>query len=318
MDGGSPLDPQELAAIRAAIQESSDGSFTPPPIDEEVHPLALIADDRAAQQARPASTKIATRWARLISRPLRHLIGFEPEIHVMPADTIDGASLRDDMLTMWHETVSPDGRPGSALVGVRGSMIEALAARLLGGGKEEAMEDRAPSATALRLFSPVGRMLADGLRDAWAQEQQCEVATLRDPVRIELAERALTDADVVIKVGLALRGEVTGNLVCVAKPETFVAPPTPVEAVPAPPGAIEDALGAVEVELRVAFGSARLTMHQLENLAVGSVIPLGQFIDDPLEIECAGVVKGHGRAVVHRGVLGVEVVDPAVGRRNAA
>ena len=192
-------------------------------------PLALIADDRAAESARPAAVKVATRWARAIARPLRHLIGVEPEIHVLSADTVDGASLRDDLLTMWHQTISPRGRPGSAIVGVGGSMIEALAARLLGAGREEIVEERAPSATALRLFAPVGRMLTEALCSAWSQEQQCEVWVVREPARVELAQRALTDADVAIQVGLTINGEVTGHLVCLAKPETFVAPPPPVE-----------------------------------------------------------------------------------------
>jgi flagellar motor switch/type III secretory pathway protein FliN len=84
-------------------------------------------------------------------------------------------------------------------------------------------------------------------------------------------------------------------------------PATPVEAVPAPPGAIENALGAVPIEVRVELGKAQMSMSEFSSLRPGAVVALDRFVDDPLPVRCAGVIKATGRALVSRGVLAVEI-----------
>jgi flagellar motor switch/type III secretory pathway protein FliN len=103
------------------------------------------------------------------------------------------------------------------------------------------------------------------------------------------------------------------------RPATLVRPPAPIEAVPAAPGAVDAALGRVPVEVRVELGRTRLTMREFERLAVGTVLTLPQFVDDPLPVEVGGVVKAYGRAVVSRGVLAVQIdrVLPQRGKRAA-
>jgi flagellar motor switch protein FliM len=309
---GPPLDPNELEAIRNAIRESaSQPDRRVEPLDEEVTPLSLIADDRAAENARPAGMKIAERWARLMQPRLRHLMGGDPEVNPIGAELIDGSRLRDDLLTMWTQTISPEGRPGHAIVAIGGPLIEMLGARLLGASAHGAAHDRPPTRTAIRLFGPVGATIVDSLCLAWREDQQCDVDVITDPRKDEAIRRSLMESDLSISIGLSVSGVVNGHIQCIAKPETFVAPPTPLEAVPAPPGAIDQALGSVPIEVRVDFGKTRLRMEQIKRLQVGTVLSLGQFIDDPLPIECAGVVKGYGRAVVYRGVLAVEVTPSA-------
>jgi len=50
-------------------------------------------------------------------------------------------------------------------------------------------------------------------------------------------------------------------------------------------------------------------MAALRALAVGQVLPLDRFVDDPLPISVGGVVKAWGRAIVSRGAIAVEVTS---------
>lgn len=316
---GPPLDSKELEAIREAMQVASDAP--PRPSDDidpdDVSPLALIAEDRAAVTARPEGSKLGQRWARELRHTLRHLLSDDTAFEVVSSDVVDGPTLRDDLTAMWTAMVAPRGRRGHALIAVGGSVVEGLVARRLGDTGTVAESNRAPSRAALRLFDPLGRAVVTALVRAWRDAQACEVEPLTDADRAEAAGRALTDCELLVAVTLSVKGAVSGRLLIVARPETLVPPPAPVDAVPAPPGAIEDALGAVPVELRVDLGSAKMTRRQLAALHVGAVIELGSFVDDLLPVECGGVVKAYGRAVVHRGVLAVEIADTAA-RRNAA
>lgn len=309
-----PLDAEELAAIQDAIRESRAKPHrrAAPPVEvslEDVVPLALIADDRAAETARPAGMRIAERWCTLARRRLRHYMSGDFEVMAVNAEVIDGTAVRDELAAMWLAAVSPADRPGPALMAIGGPIIETTAARLLGAASVADMPERAPSATALSVFAPVGDGLVDSFARAWAEEDRCHVTASTDADRVDQARRQIADADVVIAVTITFTGAVSGRARFFARPVTLVVPPAPVQAIPAAPGAIEDALGAVPLEIRVDFGHAKLTMRQLARLKVGAVIPLTTFIDDALPIECAGVVKAFGRAVVSRGALAVEIVS---------
>ena len=61
---GPGLDPQELDAIREAMQDGSPAPTGGAGYDDVVTPLSLISDDRAAVSARPTGMKLGERWLR--------------------------------------------------------------------------------------------------------------------------------------------------------------------------------------------------------------------------------------------------------------
>jgi flagellar motor switch protein FliM len=306
----SALDPNELAAIRAAIAPAATPSrqvAAEGPTDAQ--PIALIADDRAAESARPNGLRIGTRWSMTARGAILRLCSAKAEIDVLAADTVDGSALRDELSGSWLRNVSVTGRRGSALVAVSGGMIESLAACLLGATLEPAGAARPPSPTSLRIFSPVGDAIVSALAFAWGEEQSCEVVATGNAQAADTWRRELADGDLVVVLTLEVKGAVSGVIRLVARPELLVAPPPAVETVPAPPGAIEEALGSVPVELRVELGRLRMTMAEFAALQPGTVLPMTKFIDDPLPVRCAGRLKAWGRAMVARGVVAVEIVS---------
>ena len=305
--GNTPLNPEELAAIQAAVRETRgarDRSFVPD--EAEVGPLALIVDDRQAETARPNGLRIAERWARHAHKRLRQSISDDFKLAVTGAEVIDGQPTRDELSGMWFATATPaDGR-GSALIAIGGPIISVVTARLCGDKVGEATE-RAPSLTALRIFEPVGNAIAAAAAQAWGEEQACRIRIGRGPAHIDQTRRVLQDSDVVVSITLSISGAVSGHLRLLTRPVTLVPPPTPTEAVPASQAEIEAALGRVPVEVRVDLGTTMISMRELAKLELGAIVTLQNFIDDPLPVRCGDVVKAYGRPVLDRGVLSVEV-----------
>ncbi|MBL4635573.1 MAG: FliM/FliN family flagellar motor switch protein [Kofleriaceae bacterium] len=315
----APLDSNELEAIQDAVreaQQSVDRPVSPTPYisDDDVLPLALIADDRVAESARPAAMRLADRWAELAAARLKHVLKGDVSIKVVGAEVIDGGALREELEKMWTCGLTLSDRAGCAVVAVGGPMISGVAARLLGAEDEEESdededeEETAPTAASLRIFEPVGITLVETLVMRWEGMDRCTIDIDYSEAGTDIQKRELVETDVVVSVTLSVEGPVKGHIRLLAPPKIMVPPPQPIEAVPAAPGAIETALGQVEVEVSVELGRARLSLTELRQIRVGTILALGQFVDDPLPVQCAGVVKAYGRAVVTRGVLAVEIV----------
>jgi flagellar motor switch/type III secretory pathway protein FliN len=65
------------------------------------------------------------------------------------------------------------------------------------------------------------------------------------------------------------------------------------------------------VELTVGLGTARLSLRQAQQLAVGEVVPLGRPLAGPFDIRAQGTLIGQGELVDVDGELGVRIVSLA-------
>jgi len=305
------LSAQELDAIRQTIGEGQRAQRNALPIID-ASPIALIADDRAAERARPDGLKMAQRWAPTVVRRLQRLCGAKVVAETVEAQITDGVTAKLSLVDAWTRSVVVAGKAGLGILAITGPMIEGLAARLLGSSNDEppiATTDRPPSQTALRVFSPIGEALAVTLCDAWRTEQAREVVLGARGLEDEWL-RELGDNDLVVKLCVTLTGTNGGRLQILARPETMALPAPPVRVVLAADGAITQVLGHVPVDLRVELGRATLTMSELAMLQPGTVIAVHQARDGLLPVRIGGLQKAVGRALIVRGALAVEIVDP--------
>jgi flagellar motor switch protein FliM len=299
---------EELDAIQAAISESTKRAGSSMPSLDAV-PVPLIADDRAAERARPNGLRIGNRWATILRERLGRLTSMTIDVEVVGADTVEAGTLREDLTVGWMRCVDAPGRPAPGLALVTGPIIDALSAVVLGGRAEGGRSLRRPSVASLRLFERPGGIICEALGSAWREEQSIDISAPADPARVERWRRETADDDLVVVVTLSVGEPTAGVVRLLARPETLVVPPTPFESVPAPRGAIEEALGGVPVELRVELGKIRMSVGDLARLQPGMLLPLHKFVDDPLPVALAGRVKAHGRALVSRGVMAVEITE---------
>lgn len=83
-----------------------------------------------------------------------------------------------------------------------------------------------------------------------------------------------------------------------AGPELGIAPPN---------SATMDLLSDVQLDVTVELGSRKLTIGELQRLAVGSVLELDTLAGDPLKVYANGRLIATGEAVVVDGQFGVRI-----------
>lgn len=124
------LDAEEMEAIQAAIRESAPPRRGPGSIDHEPTRLALIADDRMADAARPVLIGLANRAVRFAQKALKNHLPGVWQLDVVGAEVVDGASAKDELRGGWIAGL----RSGDAemLVATHGAVIDVAAARRCG------------------------------------------------------------------------------------------------------------------------------------------------------------------------------------------
>jgi flagellar motor switch protein FliM len=305
------LDAQELEAIRSALGQAAHAPVRtrdPSGAEDKATPIALIADDRSAERARPDGLKLAQRWAHLARMRLMRLTGIKIEIDGSSAEISDASTIKEQLAGCWTSCVVVRDRPGRGLVAVSGPMVEGLSARLLGGADASGSE-RPPSPTALRVFTPAGEAVVSALLEAWREEQMCEVRAT--PETGDEWRRGLGDSDILVVATLSVSGATTGRVRLVVPPDTLLMPPPALKVVPASAATIRAVLGEVPVEVRADLGRATVTMSELAALKPGAVVILDRAVGDPLPVYCADQRVGSGRALVARGCLAVKIVHPS-------
>lgn len=301
------LEADELEAIQSAMRESAPRAARSA---AELYPtrLALIADDRTAESARPILLGLATRLIRSATKALKpHLPGVW-QLDVSGAEIIDGTAVKEELRGGWvgglHGAAETAGGEASELVVVaHGSVVDVAAARRCGEATPTVTEARAPSALSLRLFQPAGKSIVDSCVAAWAEVFPTQLSTSSD---LGIVSR-LIEARSVVRVALEFSGGVTGRIQIYARPEALVARPGALAAFRANAQRIATALATVEVEVVVELGTLRLRLNELRRLDKGAQFTLHGFVDSLVPVYCGGVLKAWARPVVWRGVLAVQI-----------
>jgi flagellar motor switch/type III secretory pathway protein FliN len=272
-------------------------------------PVALISDDHHAEKARPSGLKLASRWARTCERQIGRLVGARVSIVVGGAEAMEGAAARDRLASTWTSAIGDAQGNAIGLVAVSGPLIEVVAARMLGDRSPPPPDlDRPPSTIALNLFTQAGRNLVSALVDAWRDDQARKITPLGAGEAADDWRRAIGDEENVILVTLQVDSP-AGLIVLVARPADLAPRDRQLPHVDAERNKVLAALSEVPVEIEVELGRTKVSVAALAALKVGETLTLDRFIDDPLPISVAGVVKARGRALVSRGALAVEIAD---------
>ena len=297
------LDPEEMEAIQAAMRESAPprrtSAATP---DAEPTRLALIADDRVAEIARPALITLATRTAKLAAKSLRPQLAGTFTLDVVGAEILDGAMAKEELRGGWVAALAgPDG--AELVITAHGGVIDLAAAKRCGAATPSADPDRPPSALALRLFAPTGLLVQEAWVQAWSDIHGTKLAATAD---LAIVSR-LIDARSVVRVALAFGGSVTGRCAVYCRPDVLAPRPAALAAFKANAEKIANVLANVPVEVVVELGTLRMKLRELRSLEAGSQFTLRGFVDSRVPVYCEGVLKAWARPVVCRGVLAVQI-----------
>nr|HEX4316675.1 FliM/FliN family flagellar motor C-terminal domain-containing protein [Kofleriaceae bacterium] len=267
--------------------------------------LALIADDRVADAARPILLALATRWTRIAQRSLRSHVPGRWQLDVVGAEIIDGSTAKDELRGGYVSATSTE-----LVVAVQGEVVDVCAAHRIGASIEAAAtpagsSQKPTSATALRLFEHAGRAIVESWTAAWREAFDKACAPTGD---LSVVSR-LIDARTVVRVAMTLSGSVSGRICCYSRPEALIARPVELAAIKANAARIANALCNVPVELVAELGTLSLPLSALRRLDSTTTHTLPQFLDSHVPVFCGGVLKAWAKPVVCRGVLAIQIVS---------
>lgn len=295
------LDPEEMEAIQAAIRETSPARRSSPVLSTEPTRLALIADDRLAEAARPVLIGLANRAVRTVQKMLRNQLPGAWQLDVVNAEVVDGPSAKEELRGGWIAGLRGD--EVELVVAAHGGVIDAASARRCGAATPVADGTRPPSAVSLRLFQPAGRALLLSWSTAWKDTFSTEIAASSD---LGIVSR-LIESRAVVRVVMSFSGDITGKVSVYARPEQLVARPVALAAFKADAIRIATALANVPVQVVAELGTLRMRLRELRRLTPGQTFTLQGFVDSRVPVYCEGVLKAWAKPIVYRGVLAVQI-----------
>jgi hypothetical protein len=296
------LESAEIEAIQAAMRETAPRAAKAAAEQQLPTRLALIADDRTAEAARPVLLGLATRAIRGMTRLLKPHLPGTWQLDVTGGDIIDGATVKEELRGGWLAGVRSTDDAELVIV-AHGGLIDIAAARRCGAAAPTSDSNKAPSSLSLRLFQPAGKALVDGCVTAWGEVFPSELEASGD---LDIVAR-LIEARSVVRIALQFSGGVSGRIQIYARPEGLVARPGALAAFRADRQRIANALSHVPVEVVVELGTLRMRLRELKRLERGGTFTLQGFVDSRVPVYCGGVLKAWARPVVCRGVLAVQI-----------
>lgn len=294
------LDPEEMEAIQAAIRETSPRRSASQP-DLEPTRLALIADDRTAEAARPILINLAARAGRLSVTALRSYLPGTWQLDVVGAEIIDGTAAKEELRGGWVAGLQAENV--EIVVSAHGAVIDLAAARRCGAANTTTSSQRPPSVAALRLFQPTGRAVLQTWATAWREVFSSEIAPSADLAMVS----RIIESRSVVRVALAFGGAVGGRIHVYTRPEILLPVPVMLAAFKANAVRIANALANVPVEVVAELGTLRMQLKDLRAMTIGKELTLRNFVDSQVPVYCEGVLKAWARPVVCRGVLAVQI-----------
>lgn len=284
------------------MRESAPRRTGGAPVDVEPTRLALIADDRVAEIARPALISLATRAARLATKTLKSNLSGSWQLDVIGAEILDGTLAKEELRGGWVAGLAGADN-AEIVISAHGGVIDLAAAKRCGAAAPTSTPDRAPSAVALRLFQPTGLLLVDTWTQAWSDAHGGKLVSSTD---LAIVAR-LIESRSVVRVALQFGGSVTGRLAVYCRPDVLAPRPAALAAFKANSERIANALQNVPVEIVVELGTLRMRLRELRALEPGAQFTLRGFLDSRVPVYCEGVLKAWARPVVCRGVLAVQI-----------
>lgn len=117
------LSEEELRALRSAITPQI-GAPQRQATEFQPVPVALIADDKAGESARPAAIRLASRWASIARLRMGHALGVKLGVEYGGIETVHAPMLKEELSVAWSSLGEVAGRAGLVTVAVGGRMIE--------------------------------------------------------------------------------------------------------------------------------------------------------------------------------------------------
>ena len=306
-----PVDESLSEDERAALRESIASSVEPAAKKKDkkkgppARPVALIAEDQAAERVTPLARRVAERWGTHVGRVIPPLTGVKVSIKAIDEIETNSGEILEQLRQAWVCEMKPKRSAAAVAVAVSGRMIPDLAATML-GGTFKLSEESVPTPATIRVFEKLGERIAEAASVAFEHECGGALKRGRFPLHAETWS-PLVDGEPMLMVSVEVHGETEGKLHLVASPDALNRPRTDAREMRSVRSSVRDLLGQLETEVSVQLGSAKTTARKFADLGPGSVLTLDALLGDNVRIFVGGELRATGRAVLMGEMVAVEV-----------
>lgn len=271
----------------------------------KARPVALIAEDQAAERVMPTARRVADRWATHVGRIMPPLTGVK--VGVLPIEHIEtnNGEILEALRRAWVCEMKPKVGGAAIAVAVSGRMIPDLACTML-GGSFKLSEESVPTPATIRVFETLGERIAESA--AFAFEHECGGVLKRGTHQLGADTWSpLVDGEPMLMVSVEITGETEGKLHLVTSPDALHRVRTDVREQKAVKAGVLQVLGKLETDVSVQLGTAQSTARKFAGLGPGSVLTLDALVGDAVRIYVGGQLRATGRAVLMGEMVAVEV-----------
>jgi flagellar motor switch protein FliM len=318
---GEILSQDEVTALLQAVDDGGlpEGQASSGEGRSAVRALDLANLQWSVEARFPGLKPLVDRFGRALRSSLATFLGRLPNVSPRPAQMVKYGTIVESLVppvSLQIFRMAP--LPGHGMLVATPPLVAALLQAFFGGdpGHKTPVQSHEFSAIELRALERLGGKVLRDLREAWAPVETLDCALVRSEADPRFAAIAgAQDLVLVIDVGVECQGCEDGRLM-VYIPNAALEPvrsrlqatgdAEPI-ADPAWSERLRAALAGAAVEVSAELGSHRMTMHEVLNLAVGDVIPLGTGREGPVIVRVEGRARFFGAPGVASGHNAVRV-----------
>ena len=279
----------------------------------------LTSQDRIIRGRMPTLEMTNEKFARMFRATLSSMLRKVTSVSAMSTDMLKfGEFLKSIPVPTSMHLVKLEPLRGSALIVVESKIIFMLVDIIFGGSGKNAFKIEGREFTAIE-SSIIKKVVVSALVDmerAWQSLAELKITHQRSEINPQFVQ-LVSPTDVVIVSVFEIEVEYSAGTISVCIPYSTLEPlrdrlqagyqSEQLEVDKTWINRFKGGLFSSKVDMLARLGSAEISAGEVISLKKGDVIPLDQFVTDPLDLYVEGVMKFRGRPVIYKGNQAIQV-----------
>ena len=309
--------------VDALLRGISGGEIETEVIDlhgpSDVITYDLTSQDRIIRGRMPTLEMTNEKFARMFRATLSSMLRKVTSVSAMSTDMLKfGEFLKSIPVPTSMHLVKLEPLRGSALIVVESKIIFMLVDIIFGGSGKNAFKIEGREFTAIE-SSIIKKVILSALVDmerAWQSLAELKITHQRSEINPQFVQ-LVSPTDVVIVSVFEIEVEYSSGTISVCIPYSTLEPlrdrlqagyqSEQLEVDKTWINRFKEGLCSSKVDMLARLGSAEISAGEVISLKKGDVIPLDQFVTDPLDLYVEGVMKFRGRPVIYKGNQAIQV-----------
>ena len=310
----------EVDALLRGLSGGEIESENDDPIDDSgIVSFDLANQDRIIRGRMPVLEIVNDRFSRLCTNALSNVLRKRVELNPLSIDmTKFGDFMRSLPVPTSINIFKMEPLRGNAIAVVDARLVFALVESFFGGqGSQPKIEGREFTRIEQAIVDRVIRIVLANMEESWRPVHDVSMELIRSEINPQFAA-IVPPSDVVVVITFEVELESAIGSLTICLPYATIEPirsklhasfqTERLEVDHVWVSRLRERLLETPVEMKVHFGSAKLTGNQLVRLKIGDVILLDTDTDELLEVTLAGVTKFWGASGIVKGNMALQII----------